>query len=59
MSKKTESKEVTVVAELTVTWVGGSAVVKSFDKAWHLALDKAREGLCPVQQSFNGWVRKD
>lgn len=54
-SKKDKSKEVTVVAELTVTSPVGVEVIKSFDAAWHRSLELPK----PVHTILNGFVRKD
>ncbi len=54
-SKKTEKEIITVVAELTVSSSEGDEIVKSFDKAWHRALELPK----PVTVTFNGFVRKD
>lgn len=53
-----EKEQITVIAQCCVTWNGGSQTVKGFDRAWHLMLDKAEEGL-PVSSKFIGFVRKD
>lgn len=51
--------EVTVVAELLVSWPGGSETVKSFDTAWSRQQDHARAGRLPVSSKFVRFVRKD
>lgn len=59
-AKKTEkpTSAPTVVAELTVTYGSESQTVRSFDRAWQLALEQARVAL-PVQVKFNDFVRID
>jgi hypothetical protein len=55
MADKKDKKEVTVVAELLVNSAGQTERIKTFDRAWHRALELA----VPVSISFDGWVRKD
>lgn len=57
MSKKKDEKEVTVVAELIVTWNNclNHEKVKSFERAWVLANEVPR----PATIDFLGFVRLD
>lgn len=56
MAKTQEKdKRATVVAELTVTSSEGVETLKSFDNAWHRALELPK----PVEVRFTGFVRKD
>jgi len=57
-ARSKEKKEITVIAQNKVSWVGGEETVLSFDTAWHLMLDKAREGYMPVSSHFLGFVLK-
>jgi hypothetical protein len=52
---KDKKEPVTVIAELEVTWPGGRETIKTFDKAWHRAL----ELLVPVTVSFKRFARID
>lgn len=53
--KKKDKEVITVVAELTVTSLDGSQVVRGFDKAWRVGYKEP----VPVNIHFNGFVRKD
>lgn len=53
MSKKDQNK-VTVVAECTVESESGIETIRSFDKAWHRALEVA-----PAKLTFQRFVRID
>jgi hypothetical protein len=56
MADKKDKKEVTVVPQLgLIAGDGNSYTVKTFDRAWHLALELPR----PVSVVHTGWVRKD
>lgn len=48
-------KDATVVAECTVTSPEGVEIIRTFDKAWHRALELPM----PVNLQFNRFVRKD
>lgn len=54
MAKKTD-KEVTVVAEFTITSPKGTERVKTFCASWQ----RAWQLPTPVLISHTGWVRKD
>jgi hypothetical protein len=57
--KKKDDKEITVEAELEVSWPGGSKVLRRYDRAWVLGLEMATEHGLPVLVHFVQFVRKD
>lgn len=54
MPAKKEEK-ITVEAELTVSYGDTKEIIRTFDKAWHRALELPM----PVRVSFNSFVRKE
>lgn len=52
--KKKDEKEITVVAELTVSY-DQVEIIRTFDKAWHRLLLVPT----PATMSFRAWVRKN
>lgn len=59
MAVAKKEEKATVVAELTVSWPGGSETVKSFDRSWRRQMALAVAGHLPVSSKLNGFVRKD
>lgn len=55
MPKKKDDKIVQVIAELEVTSEGKTEVIKTFDRAWHRALELPT----PVLISFKRFTRLD
>ena len=54
---KQDDQKMTVVAELILTYPGGTEIVRSFDRAWHRMREIAKTA-SPVNCRFNGFVRK-
>ena len=54
-AKKDKKEDVPLVAELSVISPLGEEIVRTFDKAWHRALEVPT----PVNLSFRAFVRKD
>jgi hypothetical protein len=52
---KDKKESVVVIAELEVTWPDGRKIVKTFDRAWHRALELP----VPVTVSFKRFARID
>jgi hypothetical protein len=54
-TKKKDEKEITVVAELEVSFGDETETIRTFDKAWHRLLLVPT----PATMSFKKWARKN
>lgn len=52
-------KGITVIAEFEIVSSAGKETIRGFDNSWERQLQLSREGHCPVNCKFTGFVRKD
>jgi hypothetical protein len=50
-----DKKEIVAIAELEVSWSNGKETIRTFDRAWHRALELP----IPVTVSFKRFARID